>query len=214
MAKVGPKCIDCDEVQWQFIFWGPRRGRVCQRRPVTPLLLSSETSDKVFNVSTVHRVYFWSNPPLVVMSFTRHATSRHWQKRRNFTWSVVNFRLEWHLFVTTTKYSHTLRQPVTLFSTAIMISASASDFTFLFWKIHIGAMCKSERHWSFSITWSSIVFTWIKCVTRNLFWIGFFVIHQVVSLFHKWNDDKTKIVGTNKNFVFFLFRLTHKGDAG
>ena len=80
VAKVGPKCIDCDEVQWQSIFWGPRRGRVCQLRPVTPLLLSSETSDKVFNVSTVHRVYFWSNPPLVVMSFTRHATSRHWQK--------------------------------------------------------------------------------------------------------------------------------------
>ena len=69
-------------------------------------------------------------------------------------------------------------------------------------------MCQSERtrHWSFSITWSSIVFTWIKCATRNLFGIGFFVIHEVVSLFHKWNEDKTEIVGTNKNFLY-LFSL-------
>ena len=185
-----------------FVNGDPLRPCYSARKQVTKFLTFRQFTESIFGQIRRYVLHPTRNEPTLA-------------KRRNLTWSVVNFRLEWHLFVTTTGYSHTLRQPVTLFSTAIMISASASDFTFLFWKIHIGAVCQSERtrHWSFSNTWSSIVFTWIKCVTRNLFWIGFFVIHQVVSLFHKWNDDKTKIVGTNKNFVFVLFGFTHKGDA-
>ena len=34
-------------------------------------------------------------------------------------------------------------------------------------------------------------------------------MHEVVSFFNKWNEDKTEIVGTNRNIVFFSLDL-HK----